>query len=406
MKEVICLAGYEYKKILGRKSNWIAIGFLFLFVFLFGFGGLMGDVRVGEEKVDNYYNMNQKGCRALREMEGKKLDDAFFDEARAVAADSIDVTEEQEELLTLKNGWDNYCRYYMPYGHMEELCLSYLDKAMGEMDEDAFYQGREKLMQENYEAQKLSQEVIAFHKKENRQVETPLAYGNMKGFEQYFGIQYGLGVCLAFIVAICLAPLFAGEYASKMDQMILSSRYGKNKVILAKLFTGFSFTLILTLLVFGLDLLEIGMIYGFDGWNLPVQITREGFNLSIPINLLQMLMIFLLCGIFASCMIGVVVMFLSVKMKTPFGAIILAFIFIFVPIVLNYIVPAGSLWCLLVRGTPTSMMMGWMGVSDQMALIGNHCLYFFQFVPMAYICLAAGLFVWIYHSFRRHQAGN
>lgn len=248
-------------------------------------------------------------------------------------------------------------------------------------------------------------EKIDFHEKENKQVETPFSYGNMMGFERYFSLQYTMDLIFAFVAVVCIAPLFAGEYTSGMDQMILSARYGKNKVIQAKLLTGISFALMLTLSVFGLTLMEIGMIYGFDGWNLPVQVITEGFCLSLPINMLQMLAISLMCRVFASCMIIAVVMFLSVKMKTPFGVIILAFLFIFVPMVLNNMVPIDSIWYMFVKGTPTAMMMSWVGVSNGMIQIGKCCLYFFQAMPVVYTCLMAVLFVWIYHSFRRRQAG-
>lgn len=405
MKEIINLAGYEYKKILGRKSTWIAFGILFLLVLLGGFGTLTGDVWVEGEKVDTHYNMNQKECRALREMKGKKLDDNFFDEAREIRADVINEADGQQELLVTANGWDNYCRYYIPYRNIESLCLWHMETEMEKMDEETFYRKREEAMQGDYEAQKLSQEEIDFHEKENTQVETPFSYGNMMGFERYFSLQYTMGLILAFVAAVCIAPLFAGEYTSGMDQMILSARYGKNKVIQAKLLTGISFALMLTISVFGLTLVEIGMIYGFDGWNLPVQVINEGFCLSLSINMLQMLAISLMCGIFASCMIIAVVMFLSVKMKTPFGVIILAFLFIFVPMVLNNMVPIDSIWYMFVKGTPTAMMMSWVGVSYGMIQIGKCCLYFFQAIPVVYTCLMTILFVWIYHSFRRRQAG-
>lgn len=405
MREIINLAGYEYKKILGRKSTWIAFGILFLLVLFGGFGTLTGNVWVDGEIVDTHYNMNQKECRALREMEGKKLDDDFFDEAREIREDVIKEAGDKQELLVTASGWDNYCRYYIPYRNVEDLCSWQMETEMEKMDEKTFYQKREEAMQRDYEAQKLSQEEIDVHKKENAQVETPFAYGNMMGFERYLSLHYSMGLILVFVAAVCIAPLFAGEYTSGMDQMILTARYGKNKAIQAKLLTGISFALMLTLSVFGLTLLEIGIIYGFDGWNLPVQVILEGFGMSLPINMLQMLGISIMCGIFASCMIIAVVMFLSAKMKTPFGVIILAFLFIFVPMVLNNMVPIDSIWYMFVKGTPTAMMMGWVGVSNGMIQIGKICLYFFQAMPVVYICLTAGLFVWIYHSFRRRQAG-
>ena len=403
MREIINLAGYEYKKILGRKSTWIAFGILILLVLLCGFGNLMGNFYVEGQKVDTHYNMNQKECNALRQIKGQKLDDAFFERARDVSAEVMNGAKDLQELLVSKDGWNNYCRYYMPYGHVAELCML-MEKEMDKMDGESFYKGREELQQVNYEDMEISKEETEFHRQENARIKTPFAYGNMRGFERFFSLQYSLGIILVFIVAVCLAPLFAGEYTSKMDQMILSTRYGKNKIILAKLLTGISFALTLPLAVLGLTLLEINLIYGLEGWNLPIQTAYQGFALSIPINMLQMLGISLLCALFASCMVAALVMFFSVKMKTPFGVIIVAFLVIFVPMVLLNMVPEDSIWYLFVKGTPTVMMESWVGVSERMIPFGRHCFYYFQAMPVVYACLTAGLFAWSYRSFRCHQA--
>lgn len=84
-----------------------------------------------------------------------------------------------------------------------------------------------------------------------------------------------------FVIAICLAPVFAGEFQNRTDSLLLSAKYGKNKLIYAKIIASLAFTLfyisLCSILTIGINV----MILGINGWNLPIQL----WNTIIPYHL-------------------------------------------------------------------------------------------------------------------------
>ena len=188
-----------------------------------------------------------------------------------------------------------------------------------------------------------------------------------------------------------------------MDALALSCRYGKNKLIWAKVITGISFAAFSTLFFAALSLLEIQVIYGLDGWDLPVQASILGFFLSLPINFLGLAVVATGCCLAAACMVAMVVMFCSAKMKTPFGVIIVSFIFIFAPIYLIYMVAGHRVLFMVVNSLPTSMMFVGSMAAPQLLAVGGRHLYFFQWVPPVYLVLIAGLALWSFRTFQRHE---
>lgn len=371
MREIGILIGYEYKKILQRRSSWISLGTVLLLIVFGGIIGVMGDSYVDGKRIGNNYDLVQKERKELESFSGKRLDEELFQEVW-----------EQENVSTL-------C-----------MMIQWGIGSGTKIDGKNFYECRDWMLESNYQREKLSDGEIEFHKKEGEKIETPYLYGNMMGFERYFSMQGINGMFLAFALAICFAPMFAGEYTSHMDAFVLTARFGKNKLIAAKLLTGLSFAVFSGLLVSGISLLEIGIFYGLSGWNLPVQVSTVGFYFSLPINLLEMLGITTGCSIMALCMTVFFVMFCSVKMKSPFGVIILSFIFIFLPEPLLLIVAEKRLLFMLVNSMPVSMMEARAPMADQLFTIGNQYLYFYQLIPAVYLFLMIGLAFWSYRSFR------
>ncbi len=404
MRELVNLIGYEYKKIFQRRSTWIALMVVLVLTLFGGFGTLLGDVYVEGVKAESYYTIMKKERKALEKMEGEKLNQLFFEKVQKKAEEIYKDKSNpfQEDGSWTAEGWKQYCKFDIPYGHISDLC-TVMEKDISTIKEEDFYKERTKFLKDNYKGEGLTDGEIQFHIKENQQIETPFSYGNMHGFDRYFTLQYMTGMFLAFAIAICLAPMFAGEYTSNMDSLVLSSRFGKNKLIWAKLITGVSFSVLCAIFIFGISILEIGNIYGLSGWKLPIQVSYTGFYLSLPVHMLEMLGIGVGCGILATGMIAAVVMFCSAKMKSSFGVIIISFIFIFVPVLcINAVIGIRFLY-LFVSSMPTSMMYPWGTVADQLLHIGDHYFYLFQIIPILYILLILGLALWSYHSFKNHQ---
>lgn len=405
MKEMLTLAGYEYKKIFQRKITWIALGAVLLLVVFSGAAMTFGNVYVEGECIGSQGQELQEQRKAVKELEGTPIDDQLLPKAENAYSNIMS----GDFCMNTQEGWETYKASVYPYSFIQSMSLILNEEYGGTeetMTEEEFYSLREDYMKLMYEKEKLSEGEIAKHTSEIKEMATPLTYGWTEGYQRYNQLVFMDGMFLAFAVAICIAPLFAGEYTSKVDQLILTSRYGKNKAISAKLLTGFSFAFFTALAMNLVLLLEMQVIYGLENWNLPIQTISDGFFLSVPINLLTMTVIVVLYQTIANCMIGGIVMFCSQKMKSPFGVIIVASLLIFVPLFFTMVQPAMRFLYLLIRFLPNGVMEGLWIFDDLLFHIGNDYFYIYQVVPVVWLILSITLGVLVYRGFRKRQIGG
>lgn len=163
-------------------------------------------------------------------------------------------------------------------------------------------------------------------------VETPLQYGYYEGWEIIIS-SFELLMFPLLAVCIVLAPVFAGEYQAGTDAVILAGKYGKTKLVTAKiisaaLFGMLAFTLHIAVAC-GLPLAA----FGVDGWSLPLQIA--GTTIPYPFTFLQTVMINLgVIYLVLFAMTGLTLM-LSARMKSPYFVLIVLVPVLFIPMFLT-----------------------------------------------------------------------
>lgn len=405
MKEILALAGYEYKKIFQRKVSLIALGAVLVFTLFSGAVVLLGQVYVEGKIVGSHGEQLKEQRQAVEELAGTPIDDKLLGEAELAYGNIMS----EDFCMDTREGWEVYKASIYPYNFIQNMSEE-IKKDYGSTKQtitgEEFYRLREAYMKQMYEGEKLSSGEIAKHTSEMKKLDMPMTYGWTNGYQRYNQLVFMDGMFLAFAVAICIAPLFAGEYTSRVDQLLLTSKYGKNKAISAKLLTGFSFAFLAAFVMNLLLLLEIGIIYGLENWNLPIQSITDGFFLSVPINLLTMTVIVVVYQTLATGMIGAVVIFCSQKMKSPFGVIIVASLLIFVPLFLMAVPCGMRFFYLLIRFLPNGVMEGHMIFDDLLFHIGNGYFYIYQVVPIVWIILMTGMGVLVYKGFQKHQIGR
>ena len=167
-------------------------------------------------------------------------------------------------------------------------------------------------------------------------VNIPLKYGYYQGWEIIIS---SFELLMFAILAICIviAPVFSGEYQARTDAVILSGKYGKTKLITAKMVSSFLFGILaFTLHIFvacGLPL----MAFGMDGWDLPVQIANT--TIPYPFTFLQAAIFSL--GIIYLVLFAMIslTLLLSSKMRTPYLVLIVLVPILFLPM---FLVPNGT----------------------------------------------------------------
>lgn len=87
---------------------------------------------------------------------------------------------------------------------------------------------------------------------------------------RFFSIPGVGNMLIGFILVFALAPLYSGETNYRMDSLILSSKYGRLKIVAAKLLAGFIVTVSFVTLFYGICILFSCLPFGFVGWNAPL----------------------------------------------------------------------------------------------------------------------------------------
>lgn len=197
-----------------------------------------------------------------------------------------------------------------------------------------FYQAREAKIKTllNTSSRKLSDEQKEYWRSMASRVDTPLQYGYYEGWEIIIS---SFELLMFAILAICIvvAPVFSGEYQAGTDAVILAGKYGKTKLITAKivssfLFGIFAFTLHIVVAC-GLPLTA----FGINGWNLPIQIANT--TIPYPFTFLQAALLSI--GIIYLILLAMIslTLLLSSKMKSPYLVLMVLIPILFIPLFLT-----------------------------------------------------------------------
>lgn len=390
MSDLFTLIGYEYKKIGKRKSTYITLGITLFLILFAGLGVLVGYTYVDGVKANTKYDEMKIDRDYALKLTGRTVDKALIEEMQK-GYSHVDITT---RYTTTKE----YQLYARPYDSISNIIWQVTDDI--NIDANSFYEIRNEKLRDNLLDLNMNDGEIDKHLELNKKVITPFTYSYSKGYQRFTALNFTTGIFLIFGLAICIAPIFAGEYTNKMDHILLSSKYGKNKLILAKLITGISFTVMIALLFLGISLLEFLLIYGYEGSNAPLQIWSV--LSSYPLLIKDVVQILIVCTTLASVWVISITMFLSAKFKSPFSVIIVTTVIIFGGMFINVSSENRflmDLWKLL----PTNMM-SYLGVfSDYTFQIGGMNILPYHFIPIFCIVATMIFLYFAYHGFKNHQ---
>jgi ABC-type transport system involved in multi-copper enzyme maturation permease subunit len=150
-----------------------------------------------------------------------------------------------------------------------------------------------------------------------------------KGPSNMIDMIYTFGfVITAFMLIIGISPIFSGEYSSGMDQFLLSSKYGRSKVVTAKILSAITFTISVIAGWFALSAAYSIYTYGWQGWSAPLQKIHEHFYAPYPLTLDASYIIIMSMHIIAAIGFTLLVVFVSsICKKGIISLLISGFIF-------------------------------------------------------------------------------
>lgn len=339
------LIKYEFLKILRKKSTLIVMAAsLLVTAFLFGLPVLQ------------FQTYNQDGViKGLEGIAYEKEQAADY----SVPLTNEYVTETIREVQRLFEnpdnvGYDGYERFLIDGAYWDGIApredlLNMIAKNYVNPNESAgynklpeldisegtdFYAARQEKIERllNDASRAMSEEQKAYWQDMNSKVDEPFTYGYYDGWEIIIS-SFELLMFALLAVCIVIAPVFSGEYQAGTDAVILSAKYGKTKLTTAKiiasyLFGGLAFTLHVVVAL-GLPLAA----FGFDGWDLPLQIANT--TIPYPFTFLQAALVNLgVVYLVLFAMIGLTLL-LSAKMKSPYLVLIVLVPVLFIPLFLS-----------------------------------------------------------------------
>ena len=224
--------------------------------------------------------------------------------------------------------------YIEPY--MEDFSLTELSKISIDNKID-FYGTKDKkikkLLNLSYEDIHYSEKEKKFWMNQAEEISQPFHFAYHAGWKMFFSCLELFAIPL-LAICICITTVFSGEYQLQTDSLILVTKYGKSKLLGAKLIAAFSFTMI----IFALHILLATVIlfsgFGTDGALLPLQI----LNATIPYKF-TMFQGYLICILTAFLvMFGMVsvTLLMSSKMKSPLPTVAVIIFLIFSTMFVGY----------------------------------------------------------------------
>jgi len=337
------LIKYEFLKILRKKSSIIIMSVsLLVTAFLFGL------------PVIQYQAYNKDGV--IKGLDGISYEKRQYAQLSVVLTEEYiaDTIREYQKLFENPEnvGYDGNERFLIGDAYwnfvapreklLKVIATNYnkpgeysgLNKLLEITTEVNFYKTRNEKIETllNSSFLKLSEKQKEYWHSISSQVKTPFKYGYYEGWEI---IITSFELLMFAILAICIviAPVFAGEYQARTDAVILSGKYGKTKLITAKIASSFAFGILaFTLhifLAFGLPLAA----FGLDGWNLPIQI----INTTIPYPFTFLQAVIINTGIIYLVLLAMIslTLLLSAKLKSSHLVLAVLVPVLFVPMFLS-----------------------------------------------------------------------
>lgn len=254
---------FELRKIISRKIVWITGGILLVGLLIWGIASaILPQSREYSDRFLNGYEANRAEREAAMQISGKIIDQTLIDEMRPAYEDFI-----------FNGNYKGALPYLDVYNFIGKTLGTQASAEILKCDSEVFY---EKLNAQlaSYTPAGLTDPIL---------FDEPITYnGYFDGWLQIADIMKMVACMEIMFIAICLSTVFTVEHTRKTDQVILCTSLGKKKLYTAKIFAGLTvgvgFTLLISLLIFGI----IAFLYGFDGYQTILQfILLRPFYLTI-----------------------------------------------------------------------------------------------------------------------------
>lgn len=407
MRQFFEISGYEFKKILLRKRTAILLTLVILISALSVFGTIIGDYYYtddnGNEITVSRYDDEMLDRRNAEALSGRAIDaDLIMEAVEAYRKIPMNTGRQYTDTKEYQQNARKYSEIYrisrQVFGlkNMEDfLALTY---------EQAEQFDRIRLENRDYiESSGRSEKLKAYWNDCLDKSPMVLTYEYSGGYDRFVAIMYTTGVMAAAAIIIIFSGIFSGEYASRADGLILSSKHGKGLVIGAKLFVAFAISLGIILLLVAVTYAETMIVWGSSGAD--ADYTLMGNMFPYPLTVGQSVLLYILCMSMTCLLFAAATSCLSALLKAPYNTVVIMSIILIVPMFIA--VPEGApAWvCCLENLLPTNMLAFWGATYEYQYEIFGLVIPPYIFLPIFTAAAAAVCTYFAYRGFEKHQIG-
>lgn len=180
--------------------------------------------------------------------------------------------------------------------------------------------------------------------------ENPLIIGNYVTWNDLYKITGYVSILVGIISILLCSLSFSNDTAKNINQLLLSTNYGRSKLTIAKMFAG---TFLCSIIYFVLIIVcfVVFLIYnnGISGWDASFQTNflMRFFSFSLEVNNFEVWLIIVLFNFFGILTIVGVTLVISSLTKTPFSSLAISLGLFILPLLLTFIFREGTINALI-----------------------------------------------------------
>lgn len=163
--------------------------------------------------------------------------------------------------------------------------------------------------------------------------EKPLKIGNYVPWNDLYQVTSYLFVLSSLISIIVCSLVFAEDVSKNITQLLLTTKYGPNKMILSKIITGSFISVFIFSILQIMNYLVFSFLYDTSGWDSSIQTNFKYhfFDFPIELNHLQIYLISILIHLVGLTFVIGITLFISSCTKTSFSALAITLGLFFLP---------------------------------------------------------------------------
>lgn len=323
LKNFGLLFGFEWKKIMLRKSTWITFFALAVFLLFMNAAPYFGTTYLDGEAIETHAQIIQTDRENGQKISGRAIDDTLLKEMNAEYQKAADLSRDD---LYFHEGFRQYKTVYQAIRQFSR--ETGFDPLL--LNEKELYQARDAYLHKLYEAYELSEREVLFWEEKDVKIDKPFVYQYARGLEYLVSRDGAYFPCLlvTFFIAVCIGIVFSEEHVRRTDQLVLCSRFGRREVYFARMAAGCAVSVCATVLLALISVAVNFLIYGSDGFSAMAALYIPYCPDSVTMGQLLWRMIGLL--LISSVVTSVFTMLLSEIMRSGIGtmSVIIALLFL------------------------------------------------------------------------------